>query len=51
MKLFSQIVKTALNVVTLPVTVPVAAMQDITSAGDDKALQALMEKIKREAEE
>jgi hypothetical protein len=51
MKLFSQLVKTALNVATLPITLPVAAAKDVTSGGTDKALSSLIERIKRESEE
>jgi hypothetical protein len=51
MKLFGQLVRTGINLVALPVTLPVAAVRDVTSGGTDGALKKLVQEIKRDADE
>lgn len=51
MKIFGQLVRTAVNVATLPITIPIAIVKDVTSAGTDEAIKKLVEKIKSEADE
>lgn len=54
MKLFSQIIKTTINIVTLPVTLPIKIFEDLSDPytenfGDHT--KELIQKIKEEAEE
>ncbi len=54
MKLFGQLVRTAVNVAALPVRLPVAAVKDVAdyACGDrPKATSRLIEQLKRDAEE
>ena len=54
MSIFGAIVRTTINIVSLPVTLPIAILQDITDpavfgTGHDET-KRLIEKIKEEAE-
>lgn len=54
MKIFGQIIRTAVNIVTLPVTLPVAVIKDAldySQANEADNTSSLIEKIKDEAQE